>query len=52
MNECSTPLTDGKFCAEDKDCVNNKCDGFVCGACGDDADCTAGQFCQSMYVLS
>ena len=52
MNECSTPLTDGKLCAEDKDCVNNKCDGFVCGACGDDADCAAGQYCQWKYVFA
>ena len=46
------PLKDGELCAEDKDCLNNNCDGFVCGACGDDEDCAAGQYCQWKYVFA
>jgi len=45
MNKCSSPLANGELCSEDSDCINNHCDGFVCGACGEDADCGEGQYC-------
>ena len=48
MNECSSPLPDGQLCLEDDQCVNH-CDGLVCGACGNDAECAVGQYCLGKY---
>jgi hypothetical protein len=52
-HKCKAPLMTGAYCHEDRACQSGHCIAYRCvdtvpaGACGSDADCGAGTFCDN-----